>query len=159
MVKLLLAAVALLILGAFGAAAGALYLNHLPWDQPPGFGTRLQVYLTSHTARTSPTSLFPELRPRRYPMPPQKLESLVRDAMRGLGWTISVENAGRRMIGAVVTTPLLRFKDDISVTISRDGNGSLVQAESRSRVGKADFGANTRHIMNFYAALDAIAKP
>lgn len=159
MVKLLLAAVALLILGAFGAAAGALYLNHLPWDQPPGFGTRLQVYLTSHTARTSPTSLYPELRPHRYPLPPQKVESLVRDAIRGLGWTISVENASRHMIGAVVTTPLLRFKDDVSVTVSRDGGGSRVQVQSQSRLGKADFGANTRHIMNFYAALDAIATP
>ena len=157
MFKLLLGAAALVLLIAIGFAAGALYLNHLPWDQPPGFAARLQVYLTSHVAQTSPASLFPELRPRRYPLPPQKVESLVRDAMRGLGWAISVENPGRHMVGAVVTTPLLRFKDDISITVSRDGSGSLVQARSESRLGKADFGANARHILDFYAALDAIA--
>lgn len=157
MVKLLLGTAALLLLAAIGLAAGALYLNHLPWDQPPGFRTRLQVYLTCHSAQTSRSSLYPELRPHRYPLPPQKVESLVRDAVRGLGWTVSMENAGRHMIGATVTTPLLRFKDDVTITVSRDDGGSLVQARSESRVGKADFGANTRHIMDFYAALDAIA--
>lgn len=49
-------------------------------------------------------------------------------------------------IRLVRTTPLWRFRDDITVRISVDGDESVIAAESRSRVGKGDLGQNPRNL-------------
>jgi uncharacterized protein (DUF1499 family) len=53
----------------------------------------------------------------------------------------------------VHTTRLARFVDDITVRISPHENGSILQAESRSRIGKGDLGQNPR---NLRALLEAV---
>jgi len=143
---------------AVALLAGGLLLNRLPWTEPPGVTARVRVYLTTNVAQTSETALFPELRPRKYPLPPEQMLTLVRDAARALGWEIVAENAGRGMLGAVVTTPFMRFKDDVTVTVKPADSGSVVHVRSQSRVGKGDLGTNTRHVIDFYGALDHLAR-
>ncbi len=55
----------------------------------------------------------------------------------------------------VRTTPLMRFKDDITVTIIPLGDGRCrIEAESRSRVGRGDLGQNPRNVDELLSALE-----
>ena len=44
------------------------------------------------------------------------------------------------------TTLIMRFVDDVRVTINDEGQGVIVQASSQSRVGKGDLGQNPRNL-------------
>ena len=46
------------------------------------------------------------------------------------------------------------FTDDLTVTVSPEGNNSRVVIRSHSRVGRADLGMNARHIRKLQAAMD-----
>ncbi len=65
-------------------------------------------------------------------------------------WSLaSSENLpdGTIKIHLVRTTMILRFKDDIHVTIRPQvEGGSLLEAESQSRLGKGDLGQNPRNL-------------
>lgn len=55
----------------------------------------------------------------------------------------------------VRTTLLWKFADDVRVSIRREGNRSVVRAESRSRVGKGDLGQNPRNLRELLDTLRA----
>lgn len=61
-------------------------------------------------------------------------------------------NRERGEIRAVAVTPVLRFRDDVTFRLARDGDGVMVNVRSRFRVGKGDFGANARRIRRFQEA-------
>ena len=147
--------VLLVLLLAAVAVAGALLSGGAPLTASPGLVKRLGTYLTTNTAQTSPQPVFPELRERYYAVPPEPLLNYVARTVRELGWEITEEKPRAYLLRAVVSTPLLHFKDDLEVRLSllQDG-GSKVHVRSASRVGKADFGANTGHIVTFFRALD-----
>jgi uncharacterized protein (DUF1499 family) len=48
---------------------------------------------------------------------------------------------------------MFRFKDDVTITLSREGDGALVNVRSHSRVGKGDLGTNARRIRRFQVEL------
>ena len=145
----LLIALALL---PFVLAMGALLINAPSLFDPPGFGLRLRTYLTTHVARTRPDHPFPELRTRRYAISPKELDDAVGRAVGRLGWTLMDADAARRRV--VVSTPLWRFRDDLEFEIRSEAVGSALDVRSTSRVGRADFAANARHIVDLYAELE-----
>lgn len=52
------------------------------------------------------------------------------------------------------TTPIMRFVDDVEVTITnQDQGGVIVNATSRSRVGKGDLGQNPRNLIELTSML------
>jgi uncharacterized protein (DUF1499 family) len=51
------------------------------------------------------------------------------------------------------TTPVCRFVDDLTLTLTPAANGTLVHAESRSRVGVGDLGQNRRNILELWTLL------
>ena len=55
----------------------------------------------------------------------------------------------------VRTTRLMRFRDDIVVRIERTEAGTVVNASSRSRVGKGDLGQNPRNLRELLDKLRA----
>ena len=72
-------------------------------------------------------------------------------------WEIVSTADERREVHAVVTTALLRFKDDVTIAVVPEPGGRpalLVRGESR--VGKGDLGANTRHVLDLYEALEQV---
>jgi uncharacterized protein (DUF1499 family) len=156
LISVILVLLALLLAGLL-LAAGALLLNRLPWDQPPGAAARLAAYLGSNSAATDPASDFPELRPPHYDMPPEALHAAALEAVDRLGWKVSARDDAARHLSAVRITPLLRFRDDVEIRVvpGPDG-GSLLTARAASRVGRADFGANTRHLLDLFATVDGI---
>lgn len=135
---------------------GAVLLNRPPLFEPPGVWQRLLLYLRSNVAETRPDQVRAELRPRRYARPVEELRRLAGEAMVELGWSVPRELEGRLI--AEVRTPLLRFTDEVEVWFepdqSGDTAGTWVGVRSASRVGRGDFAANTRHVLDFYAELD-----
>ncbi len=140
--------------------AGGLWLNDLPWDDPPGATARLQTYLDSRTAETAEGSPFPELRPRHYPdVSANELYALTERAITSMGnWTVAARDAKVRRIEAVVSTRILRFQDDVTIHVTTDpkGKGSALFMRSQSRIGYGDLGANTRHILDLAARIESL---
>ena len=138
--------------------AAGLISNDLPWSDPPGVGTRLMTYLTTNVAETTPDAAFPELRPRIYAAPAALMFDVARRAADALHWESSTVDPEARKIEAVVTTKIIKFKDDVTLWVEADGEErSTLFARSASRVGWGDLGANTRHLMNLFETVDIIA--
>ncbi len=138
--------------------AAGLAGNQLPLGDPPGASVRLNAYLNTHVAETSDGSTFPELRTRRFDLPPDVLYAKVKEAIAALPhWQVETSTDARREIHAVVTTALFRFKDDVTIGVMSEPNRHpALVVRGESRVGKGDLGANTRHILDLYDALERV---
>ena len=69
------------------------------------------------------------------------------------GWTITPGAAGR--LEATDTVSPFKFKDDIVIVVTptADGESTIVNMRSVSRVGASDFGINAKRIREFLTAL------
>lgn len=153
----LLQVVFFLVLLGIALIAAGIIANRLPLTEPPGLLTRLSTYLNTNVAETQESSPFPELRARRYEAPPELLFDVARRAAQNLKWEITVLDATKKEIQAVVTTKVWGFKDDVTVQIQpAQPSGNWLWIRSASRVGKGDLGANTRHVLDLIQAVDAI---
>jgi len=150
-----------LLLGAFCVMlvglGGTLAANDLPLWDTPGPLVRIATYLNAHQARTAEDSPFPELRPRYYAHGPSALFLRVPEAVATLPrWTITGRDPESRTVHAVVTSAFFGFEDDVLITIVPEPGRPVVHVQATSRVGRGDLGTNTRHILDLYAALEAI---
>lgn len=151
--------IAILMAIVVALTGGAIAGNRVPLTDPPGLVKRLVIYLTRNTARTSPDHELPELRTRVYALPPDRTFDLALRAVNDAGWRVVDAIPDRNEIQAVVATPWLRFRDDVEVALTAaPGGGTRVQVASRSRNGRADFGANIAHVMALYGRLDAMTR-
>ena len=90
---------------------------------------------------------------RAYPIAPDRLLAIFRRAVEGLPrW--NAEPARENEVRAVRTTPLFRFKDDVTVRVHADGDGARAEVTSASRIGKGDLGQNPRNIKKLLQAVD-----
>ncbi|MBX7165766.1 MAG: DUF1499 domain-containing protein [Pirellulales bacterium] len=114
--------------------------------------------LSQNTARTDSAAADPGLHPLRVRASVDDAAVAVAAAAATLPrWAVADRTvsatAGARL-AFVRTTPLMRFKDDIVITISPlPEGGVIVDAESKSRVGKGDLGQNPRNIKELFAAI------
>lgn len=69
------------------------------------------------------------------------------------GWTLVTENPEQGIIEATASTLLWGFKDDVVIRITDDGERTLVDMRSVSRVGASDIGANAQRIESLLADL------
>jgi uncharacterized protein (DUF1499 family) len=123
-----------------------------------GAGWALTAWPRLNEVETGRTPEYPDLQVRTYSAGPRQVSEAAREALsRRPRWTVvgSGEGPAGSVVSAVHTTPLLRFKDDVTVSITRKGGETLVSVHSRSRVGAWDFGQNARNIRELLAALDA----
>lgn len=146
-----------------GLLAAGMIQNRLLWTEPPGAGQRIRTYLNTHVAQTVEGSPFPELRPRHYEhiRPPQLLGSVQQAIAKLPSWRVVEQDPAHGALHAVVTTALWRFQDDVHVRVEPDDatDGAVLLIRAESRVGKGDLGANTRHLLDLYAQLDATLPP
>ena len=134
--------------------AGAILLNRVPLTGPPGFVERLKTYLGQNVAELRPDAGFPELRPVLYPIKPGLLCQQIPPALDALGWQWQ-ELPNDCRYHAVVTTPLLGFKDDVSIGVEAVGDSSSrLIVVSGSRVGRGDLGANIRHVLDLVRTIE-----
>lgn len=74
------------------------------------------------------------------------------EVARELGWDVYREDLNAGYIEAVDTTRVMGFKDDIVIRIRTNGDGTIVDLRSVSRVGRSDLGANAARIRRFAEA-------
>ena len=122
-----------LVLGAMAAEAP-------PEKQERGMSTNLIKGLYRNWVRTTPGSDNPDLRTRIYAAVPKQIFDRARElASRRRGWKIVEENADAGRLRIEARTRILRFVDDVTIKVSpSEGGGSLLNMESRSRVGLGD---------------------
>jgi uncharacterized protein (DUF1499 family) len=103
--------------------------------------------------RTGETPQYPDVQPQRFNQPFDKVFDAALATVQAFGWEMRETNREQGVIEAVATTRLFRFKDEVTVTITREGEATVVNLRSKSRVGKGDLGTNARRIRAFQAEL------
>lgn len=101
---------------------------------------------------TEPT--HPDLAPLAVPVTPPAAVEQVRQAVCRLPRWAVVESTPTAL-HLTRRTRLWRFTDDVRVTFTAAPVGTLIHAESRSRVGKGDLGQNRRNIRELFRAIRA----
>lgn len=145
--KTVLRAAALAVV--LGAAAFAV------WYIPPA------GYMTNDVT-TGQHSGYPDLQPRRYDLDIAATTLYASEAARRLrGWVVKRTVPGEGVVQAEVGVPALLpvFTDDVTVTITSDGDLSRVVIRSHSRLGRGDLGENARHIRALQRAMDERLPP
>jgi uncharacterized protein (DUF1499 family) len=106
--------------------------------------------------QTGETPEYPDLQPRRYALPRQRVWEAALDAARSMrGWEVVAGDAEAGEIRAVAHVFLTPFKDDVTVRVTAEADRVVVNVRSRSRVGRRDLGVNARRIRAYLQALDA----
>jgi uncharacterized protein (DUF1499 family) len=111
------------------------------------------IWPTINDVRTGATPQYADLQPQHFAQPYDRVFEAALATARDEGWNVTAHDHDRGEIEAVATTPLFRFKDDVTISVARDGDGALVNVRSHSRIGKGDLGTNARRIRRFQADL------
>ncbi len=119
-----------------------------------------------NASQTSPDAEAP-LRTRFYPAPWSRVVEAAQSALSaqktyGRAWKVGQSSITGAEPGAKLRetlraqVPVVVFTDDLEVTLSEQEDGQIrVDCESKSRIGKGDFGENKRHVTQFLRSLDA----
>jgi uncharacterized protein (DUF1499 family) len=87
-------------------------------------------------------------------LPPEVFAAVSQIANSQSDWVVVNINSSEKRLEATVTTLLLRFKDDVVIEIRpAPPGGSEVHMRSKSRVGRSDFGANSKRIRDFFSLI------
>ena len=106
---------------------------------------------------TGRTPEYPDLQVREYSQGEPAVLKAAQKAVESIPrfrFVAAGQGPGGAELQAVASTRVLRFKDDLTVRIRRQGGRTRVSVRSHSRVGAWDFGQNARNIREFQAALD-----
>lgn len=141
---------------------GTIVKNGTSITDKPGVLPRLKLFFTTNTAATSEQSVFPELQTRHYPLENGtnllSFRQQVTKTAKSLGYTLEQNTSNDKALHFTITTKLFKFVDDLKITIEEDSSHNqlilIVNADSSSRTGRADFGANIANITNFFDSLD-----
>jgi len=108
------------------------------------------IWPTLNDVTTGATPEYPALQPQRFSKPADQVFAAALATAREMGFEVTMQSPETGVIQAVATTPVFRFKDDVTIAVGRNG---VVNVRSRSRVGKGDLGANARRIREFQGRL------
>jgi len=108
------------------------------------------VWPTINDVRTGATPEYPDIQPQRFSKPADQVFAAALATAREMDLDITSQSAEKGEIQAVATTRVLRFNDDVTITVARDGQ---VNVRSKSRIGKGDLGTNARRIRDFQSRL------
>jgi uncharacterized protein (DUF1499 family) len=103
--------------------------------------------------KTGETPQYADIQPQRFNQPAEKVFDAALAVSQAQGWEIRESKREQGVIEAVAITRVLRFKDDVTITVTGEGDVTIVNVRSKSRTGKADFGTNARRIRAFQAEL------
>ena len=94
---------------------------------------------------------FPDIKPINSGLSVQAAFDRSIEVVEDMGWELIAEDAATGIIEAVATTSFFGFKDDVVIRVRPDGNGSIVDIRSHSRLGRGDAGKNAGRIRKFIA--------
>jgi len=111
------------------------------------------IWPTINDIKTGETPQYADLQPQHFNQSYPQVFAAALATAQALGWEVVAQDANQGEIRAVATTPVFRFKDDVTITLSHEGEGARVNVRSHSRIGKGDLGTNARRIRRFQAEL------
>jgi uncharacterized protein (DUF1499 family) len=114
---------------------------------------RLDPTLNINDVTTGATPEYPDLKPQVFAQSSDQVFDAASAVAHATGWNVTKEDRTGGVIEAVATTPLMRFKDDVTITLSPDGTQTKVVVRSHSRIGKGDLGTNAKRIRLFQSDL------
>jgi len=109
--------------------------------------------MTPERLRQLQQEAYPDIVPQRFNEPVEAVFNRALAAVQTLGWELVAAEPGEGRIEATDTTFWFRFKDDVVIYITRQGNETVLNARSLSRVGVGDVGKNTARLREFFALL------
>lgn len=109
--------------------------------------------MTPERLRQLQQGAYPDIVPQSFDAPVEEIFQRALGAAQSLGWEIVAAVPGEGRIEATDTTFWFRFKDDVVIYITREGNETVLNARSLSRVGVSDVGKNAARLREFFALL------
>lgn len=107
------------------------------------------------TAATGEDPNDPALATRRYARPAAEVwREVVRIVANTRDWELSRADKAALRVEANHYTKTLRFRDEVEVTVSAEGEGARVDARSTSVIGLGDMGQNRRNLIELLTLLD-----
>jgi uncharacterized protein (DUF1499 family) len=98
---------------------------------------------------------YPDIRPIRLAASRDEAYAAAVAVAREMGWALAPEPANGAVFEATAETFWFGFRDDVVVRVGEEGEGSVVDARSVSRVGMSDLGANAARLREFERRLRA----
>jgi uncharacterized protein (DUF1499 family) len=110
-------------------------------------------WFTTNRANTRDPS-HADLRPLALPGPPADAARRIATAVESLPrWRVESADLAGASVHLTRRTRVWGFVDDVRLALAPAGGGTVVHAESQSRVGVGDLGQNRRNILELWAAL------
>lgn len=109
--------------------------------------------MTPERLRELQAEAYPDIVPQRFSVSTDTVFNRAVSAAESLGWEIVDVNRAEGRIEATDTTFWFRFKDDVVIYITRDGDETVLNARSLSRVGVSDVGKNAARLREFFSLL------
>jgi uncharacterized protein (DUF1499 family) len=127
-----------------------------------GDGTNTAVYAGLYSAEQQRRS-YPDIEPIELQIPAERAYQLSLQLANKRKWLIIDERAPQppRRIGrieAVARTPIMGFREDVSIRVSADGDDSRVDIRSSSRYFESDLGSNAARVSKFIDDLNTAAE-
>jgi len=98
---------------------------------------------------------YPDIKPLTFDVSPEEVFDRSMAAAEQMGWEIVFADVNEGRIEATDTTFWFRFKDDIVIDISTDRVNTILQARSKSRVGRSDVGKNAARLREFFSLIQS----
>ena len=126
-----------------------------------GDGTNTAVYAGLYSAEQQ-RHFYPDIEPIELEIPVDRAYAIARQLVIKRKWTIIDEREPqppRRMgrIEAVARTPIMGFREDVSIRVVPDGDDSRVDIRSASRYFDSDLGSNAARVTKFIDDLNTAA--
>lgn len=126
-----------------------------------GDGTNTAVYAGLYSAEQQ-RQFYPDIEPIELDIPVDRAYAIARQLVIKRKWTVIDEREPqppRRMgrIEAVARTPIMGFREDISIRVMPDGEDSRVDIRSASRYFESDLGSNAARVTKFIDDLNTAA--
>jgi uncharacterized protein (DUF1499 family) len=126
-----------------------------------GDGTNTAVYAGLYSAEQQRMA-YPDIEPVELEIPAERAYQIVHQMVNKRKWLIIDERAPQppRLPGrieAVARTPIMGFREDVSIRVTADGEDSRVDIRSSSRYFESDLGSNAARVTKFIDDLNTAA--
>jgi uncharacterized protein (DUF1499 family) len=127
-----------------------------------GEGANPAVYAGLYSAELQ-RATWPEIEPVDLDVPVQRAYEITLALVAKRKWLVIDERAPQppRRIGrieAVARTPIMGFREDVSIRITPDGEGSRVNIRSSSRYFESDLGSNASRVAKLIEDINTVAE-
>ncbi|MGA7998351.1 MAG: DUF1499 domain-containing protein, partial [Bradyrhizobium sp.] len=125
-----------------------------------GEGTNPAVYAGLYSAELQ-RQAYPDIETVELDVPAQRAFEVTMRLVNKRKWLVIDERApqprGIGRIEAVARTPIMGFREDVSIRVTPDGDGSRVDIRSASRYFESDLGSNAARISKLMDDLNTAA--